>query len=113
MIERGILFVVQTFYPALASVKLETLQMLFRIQMLTAAALLAGAETPHAYSLPEIVSKSGLLRTEALRVPALNPAKTYSILFSINSPAALSPDSRIEVTLADGGAVIASKTLHL
>jgi hypothetical protein len=87
--------------------------MLFRIQILTTAALLAAAGTPHAYSLPEILSKSGPVRTERVRVPALNPAKTYSLLFSISSPAALSPDTRIEVTLADGAIVLASKTLHL
>jgi len=93
--------------------QIRNTRMLFRIQILTTAALLAAADTPHAYSLPEILAKAGPVRTETLRVPALNPAKTYSVLFSINSPAVLSPDTRIEVTLADGATVLASKTLHL
>ncbi len=36
---------------------------------------------------------------------------TYSILFSV-SPASFQPDSRLEVTLADGRRVLLSKTLH-
>jgi HEAT repeats len=87
--------------------------MLFRIQIFTAAAVLAMAETPHGYSLPQILSKSGPVRTESLKVSALNPGKTYSLLFSINSPAELQPDSRIEVTLRDGAVVLVTKTLHL
>ncbi len=87
--------------------------MLFRIQLLTAAAVLVAAQTPHGYSLPQILSKSGPVRTESLQVPALNPGKTFSLLFSINSPAELQPDSRIEVTLRDGAVLLVSKTLHL
>jgi hypothetical protein len=46
-------------------------------------------------------------------LPSLNPGKNYSLLFSIDSPAQLNADSRIELTLSDGSIVLASKTLHL
>ena len=63
--------------------------------------------------MPQILVKSGLLRSQLIRLPALNPARTYTLLFSIDSAAALGPESRIEITLGDAGTVLATKTLHL
>jgi hypothetical protein len=78
-----------------------------------AIAMAAAAQTPRDYSVHEVLSKSGAVQTQAIRLPALDSGKNYSILFSIDSAAALQPESRIEVTLLDGGAAIVSKTLHL
>jgi hypothetical protein len=65
--------------------------------------------------VPVILSKSGPVPTRAqtIRIPALSLGKTYSLLFSIDSPAALQPESRVEITLSDGTVTLASKTLHL
>ena len=74
---------------------------------------MAAAELPRAYSVPEILSKSGPAQTQSIRVPALSPGKTYSLLFSIDSPAVLQPESRVQITLVDGATTLLSKTLHL
>lgn len=79
------------------------------------AGALAAAGAPQAYSVPEILLKSGAVpeRIELIRTPALNPGKIYTLLFSIDSPEKLQPASRIEITLSDGQATLAGKTLHL
>jgi hypothetical protein len=64
-------------------------------------------------SVPQILVRSGLLRSQLIRLPALNPSRTYTLLFSSDSAATLGPESRIEITLGDGGTVLAAKTLHL
>ncbi len=87
--------------------------LLRRSPFLIAIALAAAAQTPRDYSVHEVLSKSGAVQTQAIRLPALDSGKTYSILFSIDSAATLQPESRIEVTLIDGEAAIVSKTLHL
>ncbi len=75
---------------------------------------MAAAQVPSAYSVPEVLSKSGAVpANQSIRLLALNPGKTYSLLFSIDSPAQLQPESRIEVTLSDGTTALATKTLHL
>jgi hypothetical protein len=79
---------------------------------LMAASVLA-ADGPNAYSVHEILAKSGVAQTQSIRIPALDPAKTYTLLFSIDSPAELTPESRIEISLVDGPAALLSKTLHL
>ena len=87
--------------------------MLAGAALVLSAALLTAAELPHAYSVPEILSKSGPAQTQSIRVPPLSPGKTYSLLFSIDSPASLQPGSRIQITLVDGATTLLSKTLHL
>lgn len=76
-------------------------------------AVTATAQTPRDYSVHEILSKSGPAQTQSVRLPALDPGKTYSLLFSIDSPSELQPDSRIQVTLLDDQTPLAAKTLHL
>jgi hypothetical protein len=84
-----------------------------RLLPLMAVAAIAAAQAPHDYSVHEILSKSGLAQTQSMRLPALDPGKNYSVLFSIDSPTELQPDSRIEVTILDAEAPLAAKTLHL
>jgi hypothetical protein len=68
---------------------------------------------PGAYSVPEILQKSGPVETQGIRLPPLDPKKTYSLLFALDSVATLSPQSRIEIRLTDGRFLLASKILHL
>ncbi len=65
------------------------------------------------FSVPQILAKSGPLRSEFIPLPALHPGKTYSLLFSIDSAAPLQAESRIAVKLSDGSNVLAEKELHL
>jgi HEAT repeats/Squalene-hopene cyclase C-terminal domain len=83
------------------------------VSVLLTIAAAALAQAPSAYSVHEILSKSGAVQTLSIRVPSLDPGKTYSLLFSIDSPSDLQPESRIEVTLLDQQAPLATKTLHL
>jgi hypothetical protein len=61
--------------------------LLRRSPFLIAIALTAAAQTPRDYSVREVLSKSGAVQTQAIRLPALDSGKTYSILFSIDSAA--------------------------
>ncbi len=81
--------------------------MFSRTTLYIITAFLAAGQT-----VPEILSKSAPVpaKSQSIRLPELKPGKIYTLLFSIDSPAALQPDSRIEVKLSDG---LASKTLHL
>lgn len=81
--------------------------------LLCTVSVFAAPDSSRSFSVPEVVSKSGPLGRQNFRLPALSPAKTYTLLFSIDSAAALGPESRIQVTLREGVAVLASKTLHL
>ena len=76
-------------------------------------ALGAFAADESQYSVPQVLAKTTEVRTERFRLPALRAAKTYSLLYSIDSAAHLSPESRVEITVADGANVLAHKTLHL
>ena len=82
---------------------------------LLAAGALSVAGGPQPYSVREILSKSGALaaKTQTIRTPELSPGKIYSLMFSIDSPASLQPESRVEVTISDGQTRLATKTLHL
>ena len=79
--------------------------------LLTALAVSAAPEP--IVSVPQILVRSGFLHSQLIRLPALNPARTYTLLFSIDSAATLGPESRVEIRLSDGGTVLATKTLHL
>ncbi len=66
-----------------------------------------------AFSAPDpAVSKSGEIRSGNVALPHLAAGHGYTLLFSVASPASLTADSRLEVTLADGTRILASKTLH-
>ena len=65
------------------------------------------------FCVPRILEKSGSLQSQVISFPELSPAKTYTLLFSIDTMSALRPESRIEITLRDGSMVLAAKTLHL
>jgi hypothetical protein len=83
-----------------------------RLGFLLLAAFSAVA-TPETSSLRQVLARSGSLSSQSIRLSALDPAKAYTLLFSINSPASLQSESRIATTLSDGSAVLAEKTLHL
>jgi hypothetical protein len=83
-----------------------------RLGFLLLAAFSAVA-TPETSSLRQVLARSGSLNSQSIRLSALDPAKAYTLLFSIDSPASLQPESRIATTLSDGSAVLAEKTLHL
>jgi hypothetical protein len=89
--------------------------MLFRATLLFGSALLTAAQLHSAYSVPEILFRSGPVpvQEQTIRIPALGLGKTYSLLFTIDSPAVLQPESRVEITLSDGIVTLVSKTLHL
>ncbi len=67
---------------------------------------------PGLYSVDAVVAKSGVIRTGNIPLPQMTPGRGYTLLFSIVSPAALGPDARLELTLADGAHILAAKTLH-
>jgi HEAT repeat protein len=60
----------------------------------------------------QITAKSGDIRSGAIPLPRLAPGHGYTLLFSVASPASFAAGSRLEVTLADGQRILASKTLH-
>ncbi|MGH9665307.1 MAG: hypothetical protein ACRD9L_12870, partial [Bryobacteraceae bacterium] len=78
--------------------------------LLLASSTFAVAAAP--YSAPEVVAKTGAVRTGTLSLPALNPRDNYSLLYSVDAPGALAADARIAVTLEEGATVLAHKTLH-
>src|ERR1043166_5209413 len=63
------------------------------------------------YSLPEVYSSSGELRSGTLPLPKIAGGENYSLLFSLD-PALLAPASRVTVAVVDGDRVLLSKTLH-
>src|SRR5689334_19778728 len=64
------------------------------------------------FSVPEILVKSGDVGEGTIRLPALKPDVSYSLLFSIESPTALDSTSHVEVKLVSGGSVVLEKFLH-
>src|SRR5579864_6126565 len=72
----------------------------------------AAVATAGPYSLEQVISKTGDVRTETIRLPHLEPGRNYTLLFSLSSPASLTIDSHLEVSLGDGTRVLASKSLH-
>ena len=79
-----------------------------RIAFIALAASLAAA----AFGASGTYSKSGDIRSGAVQLPRLAGGYSYSLLFSVASPASFTPDARLEVTLVDGQRVLAAKTLH-
>ncbi len=64
------------------------------------------------FSLPAVYSTTGEIRPQVTKLEKLAPATSYSLLFSVDSPAALGPDARVSVSVIDGGRVLLGKTLH-
>lgn len=64
------------------------------------------------YSPPQVIAKTGVIRTGAVSLPALSPSSNYSLLYAVEAPGALNPDARVQVTLSTGASVLAHKTLH-
>src|SRR4051794_22227918 len=64
------------------------------------------------FSVPAVYSSTGEVRSRVTKLEKLAPARSYSLLFSVDSPAALGPDARIAVSVVDGGRVLLGKTLH-
>ncbi len=64
------------------------------------------------FSLPAVYSTSGEIRSRVTKLEKLAPATSYSLLFSVDSPAALGPEARVAVSIVEGGRVLLGKTLH-
>jgi len=64
------------------------------------------------FTVPEVLSRSGVIHTEAIALPTLSPADNYSLLYSVRDLRGLTPDSRIDLKLTDGTTVLIRKTLH-
>ena len=76
--------------------------------------LLGLALSVHAAEIAAIESKSGVVRSETHRAArSLTTSNQYSFLYSLKSLRELTPETRIEIQVRQGEAVLASKTLHL
>jgi hypothetical protein len=62
--------------------------------------------------LPVIVARSGPAETMQAKLPHLSPGNQYSFLYSLDSLKALSAETRVDVSVGQGGAVLLQKTLH-
>src|SRR5215471_1758792 len=74
-------------------------------------ALLLSSATGTA-SLHTMVRRSGPVADLSVPLVALDPNSQYSLLYSLSSLTGLGPDARVDVEVRQGGAVLASKTLH-
>lgn len=68
---------------------------------------------PSSFDVPQVLSKTGNVRDEIVRLPKLSPEKNYSLFFAIDSLEALKPDSKVDVELRTGETVLVRKTLHI
>src|SRR5579862_7794907 len=66
-----------------------------------------------AVTLPVVLSRTGPIRSETVKLKDLSPGDQYSLLYSISDLSDISPDTRIALELRQGTAVLSSKTLHL
>ena len=82
----------------------------FRLRVLPGFLLLCSFGA--ARTLPVVLQKSGQVQTENLPLSGLQPGHQYSILYSLDSLRDLRPDSRINVEVRQGGAVLVGKVLH-
>ena len=81
--------------------------------ILTASIAGAGWAAANPYSLPAVLQKTGPVRATSIPLPHLKAGTPYSLLFSIQSPRAFGPDSRVSVEVVKGSARLAHKVLHL
>ncbi len=70
--------------------------------------------TALAYAAPVsvVVSKSAAIRSETISLPTLDPHSQYSFLYSLDSLAMLTTETRVAIEIRQGMNVIATKTLH-
>src|SRR5215475_2102396 len=79
-----------------------------RTALLTMLLSLAAGAAP----LTKVLARSGPVVAETIALPGLTTGSQYGLLYSLNSLAGLGADSRIEVQIRQGSALLASKTLH-
>src|SRR5262245_27118656 len=80
--------------------------------LLSSAAGTASQDATGTASLNTMVRRSGSLADLSVPLVGLNPDSQYSVLYSLTSLTGLGPDTRVEVEVRQGNAVLASKTLH-
>src|SRR5262245_36369936 len=80
--------------------------------LLSCAAAAAPQDATATASLNTMVRRSGPVAALSVPLVALNPDSQYSVLYSLTSLTGLGPDTRVEVEVRQGNAVLASKTLH-
>ncbi len=66
----------------------------------------------HGAELSVLTSKTGAVRTETIALPDLGLKNQYSLLYSLSSLRELKAETRVEVEVRQGNAVLAAKTLH-
>jgi squalene-hopene cyclase-like protein len=75
-------------------------------------AVLGLALTANAAELLQLVARTGTVRSETVTLPDLRPQNQYSVLYSLRSLRDLTAETRVEIEVRQGDAVLASKTLH-
>src|SRR5262245_21435870 len=65
----------------------------------------------NAASLSSVLSRTGLVRTDTIRLRNLDTSHQYSFLYALKSPR-LSPAARVEVEIVQGSDLLATKILH-
>lgn len=65
-----------------------------------------------AADLPVVLTRSGAVSTEVIKLKPLDAHQQYSLLYSVTDLSRLSPASRIVVEVLQGTTVLAAKTLH-
>ena len=76
-------------------------------------AIFALALAAQAGEISVLVSKTGAVHSESVALPGLATGNQYSVLYSLRSLRDLTPETRVDVEVRQGDAVLASKTLHL
>ena len=76
-------------------------------------AVLGLALAANAAELSIVTKNAGAVRSETIPLPDLRPQNQYSFLYSLSSLHELNADTRIQIEVRQGDAVLASKTLHL
>src|SRR5216684_3923474 len=64
------------------------------------------------YDLPVAFSTAGEIRSQTIPLNRLAADQSYSLLFSLPSPARFSRDARLTVEVIGNGRVLITKTLH-
>lgn len=75
-------------------------------------AVLGLALAANGAELSVLTSKTGAVRTETIALPDLGSQNQYSLLYSLSSLRELKAETRVEVEVRQGTAVLATKTLH-
>src|SRR4051812_33192674 len=62
--------------------------------------------------LPQVLSRSGPLRTETIPLRSLDREHQYSLLYSISPLRQLGPDAQVSVDIRQADRTLVQKTLH-